>query len=49
MSVLKRLCGVIMAATICLAPIINFTGCFNSNVDEDTLVIEVVFPGLSGM
>lgn len=49
MRVLKRLCGVIMAATTCLAPIINFTGCFNSNVDEDTLVIEVVFPGLSGM
>lgn len=45
----KRFCSVLMATVLCLALAVNFTGCFKSNVDEDTLVIEVVFPGLSGM
>lgn len=45
----KRFCSVLMATVLCLALAVNFTGCFKSGVDEDTLVIEVVFPGLSGM
>lgn len=48
MKIRKRVMAVLLAVLL-LGTALLSVGCFGDNVSEDTLVIDVVFPGLSGM
>ncbi len=49
MRICKKFLSVVLALNMSLALALTVAGCFHSKIGEDTLVIDVVFPGLSGM
>lgn len=49
MRICKKFLSVVLALIMSLALALTVAGCFHSKIGEDTLVIDVVFPGLSGM